>query len=308
MQKSTVLLSGATGFLGSHLAEYFSLNGHKVLALVRNSSDLTRVKEFRNDNLVLVNTDTDNHIKLLTEHRPSCFIHTAWQGVSVEGRNDPKVQNENIVLTRRLLFLAQTLKIKKVIALGSQAEYGNFHGRISEDAVCKPISAYGKAKLATLDMLRVFCEEHSMQWYWIRIFSVYGTREKKDWLIPSVIRSLLNGEAMDLTACEQRYDYLYAKDFWHAVMKVVQANVGSGIFNLGSNTSIRLREMIEKIKTMAGSSSVLNFGALPYRPDQVMHMEGDSTKFNAQFHFEAETSFEKNMEQLISYYRNQKLS
>ena len=304
MKPDSILLSGATGFLGGHFAEYFSLKGYKVIALVRNSSDLSACNEFLNDNIIFINTDSANYKELIREHNPKTFIHSAWGGVTAKGRNDWNVQAENILMTIRFLVLAEELKIKKIISFGSQAEYGNFNGRIKEDAVCNPVSAYGAAKLAALDILKSFCDLHSINWFWLRLFSLFGTRENNEWLIPSVINNLIANKPMDMTACEQRYDYLYIKDFCKAIEKVIEIKSESGIFNLGSNTSFQLKEMIEKIKTLVNPKGVLNIGALPYRHNQVMHMEGDSKKFMQQFNFTIASDFDRNLKEVVNYYMN----
>lgn len=306
MRPNSILLSGATGFLGSHLAEDISLNNFKVIALVRNASDLSRCNEFKNDNLVFVNTDSDNYKELIQKYQPSVFIHSAWSGVSAKGRSDWSKQVENIAMTIRMLELANELNIKKIISFGSQAEYGNFNGRINESEGCAPVSAYGAAKLATLEILKSFCELHSMNWFWFRIFSLYGTREKNEWLFPSIIHNTYHNKPMDLTSCEQLYDYIYTKDFSAAIIKVLETKSESGIFNLSSNSSMQLKEMIEKIRNYINPNVVLNFGKLPYRPNQIMHMEGDSSKFNERFHFQIGSQFEKNIEQIVNYYKNKK--
>ncbi len=302
MKSTSILLSGATGFLGSHLADDLSFNNFKVIALIRNASDLSRCNEFKNDNLVFVNTDSENYKELIRKHQPTIFIHSAWNGVSSDGRSDWNIQIENISMTTRLLVLAQELHIKKIIAFGSQAEYGNFKGRINEDAICNPASAYGAAKLATLEILKSFSELHSINWFWLRLFSVYGTREGNDWLIPSVIRNAFYNKPMDLTGCEQRYDYIYAKDFSKAIIKILETENESGIFNLSSDSSMKLKDMIEKIKDIINPKAVLNLGVLPYRPNQVMHMEGDSSKFNKQFNFEVKSRFDANIKDIVNYY------
>ena len=60
--------------------------------------------------------------------------------------------------------------------------------------------------------------------------------------------------------------------------------------------------MIQKIKSYVNPDAVLNFGALPYRPNQVMHMEGDSTKFNDQFNFKIESDFDTTIRETVKYY------
>lgn len=302
MKSGTILLSGATGFLGSHLAKDLTSGNYRVIALIRDSSDLSRCNKFKNDNLIFVNTDSKDHFESIQKYEPSVFIHSAWNGVAAKGRGDWNVQVGNIALTTRLLVLANELKIKKIISFGSQAEYGNFSGRIDEGAPCNPMSAYGAAKLATLDVVRSFCEVHSLNWFWFRLFSIYGEGENREWLIPSVIHNTRNNIPMDLTGCEQRYDYLYTKEFTRAVTCALGNQSESGIFNLSSNTSMPLKEVIDKIRNLVNKKAVLNFGALPYRPNQVMHMEGNSEKFNSRFNFSPRTDFDSNIKEVVNSY------
>lgn len=303
MNSKVILLSGASGFLGSHLAKDLSTNNYKIIALVRKDSDLSRFNEFKNDNLVFVNIDSKNFELELAQYQPGHLIHTAWHGVSAKERDDWQIQVENVSITTQLLILASKLRISNFISFGSQAEYGNFSGRITEDAICNPVSAYGAAKLATLSIVRSFCELHSINWFWLRLFSIYGTHEGKDWLIPSVISNLRMNKPMDLTGCEQRYDYLFTRDLSRAIINILNTESESGVFNLSSNSSIKLRDLIEKIRENVNPQATLNFGALPYRPNQVMHMEGNSSKFNKQFAFKIESDLDSGIREIMRFYK-----
>ena len=304
MNPQTIVLTGASGFLGSHLAQELAANGFRVIALVRSKSDLWRCNEFEGGKLVFLNGDAKDCRSSLQKYKPSILIHSSWQGVAPAEREDADIQARNIQYTTWLLNLARELNIKKIIAFGSQAEYGYFDGRINEEAVCNPVSAYGNAKFTALGALRSFCEDHSVNWFWIRLFSIYGTRENREWLFPSVIINARNNFPMDLTKCEQKYDYLYVKDFCRAMIKMLETECASGIFNLTSNSSTQLKGMIETIRNMVNPDAVLNFGALPYRQNQVMQMEGDSSKFNKQFSFKIKSTFEDNIRQVVNYYLN----
>ncbi len=301
MNPKVILLTGATGFIGSHLAEDLSLNNFKVIALVRNSSDLWRCKEFENSNLVYIYLNTPGFTNEIRKYNPSVLIHTAWSGI-VHGREDWNAQAQNIIFSIQMLTLANELGIKKIISLGSQSEYGNFNNKVEEASSCNPVTAYGAAKLATMEIFKSFCETHSINWFWFRLFSLYGTRESDEWLIPSAINNMYYSKPMEMTACEQRYDYMYIKDFTKAIVKVLKTESKSGVFNLSSNSSVKLKELIEKIRAIVNPVAILNFGALPYRPNQVMQMEGNSTKFNKQFNFAVQSDFGDNIKEVVSYY------
>lgn len=303
MESKTVLLSGGTGFIGSHIIEALSAQNYTVLVLIRNKSNLWRLKELNSKCQVLINMDEANFQNEILKHKPEYFIHTAWQGVSLNERDNWIIQSNNLIYTLKMLSLANQLGIKKILALGSQAEYGYFEGRINEDAPCNPTTAYGSAKLATLINFKAFCEENKINWFWLRIFSLYGERENETWLIPSLIKCLLSGQPMNLTHCEQRYDYMYVGDFALAILKVLETECESGIFNLTSNQSLQLKNIVIQIQNQINPNGILNFGALPYRPNQIMHMEGDSSKFIEKFKVSLNSNFDSMLTKLTMYYK-----
>ena len=301
MKIKTILLTGANGFIGSHVAEHLIKNGFQIIALVRAESDLSLCRDFIKD-LVLLDFNSQDLQKSISEYKPTCLIHAAWEGVSTVQRNDWNIQVKNVTLTTKLLTLANTSGVKKIIAFGSQAEYGNFNGRISENYPAKPNAAYGSVKIAAFQILKTFCELNNLKYYWLRLFSLYGSREKEEWLIPSVIRNACNNIQMDLTACDQYYDYLYIKEFCRAIKLAIESESESGIFNIGSDTSIKIKDLVESIRKKINPTVQFNYGKLPYRPGQNMHIEGDSGKFYKQFNFEPHTDLDHNLDEILPYY------
>ncbi len=303
MTTNSILISGATGFIGSHIAEEFANNNFKIIALTRNKSNLWRLNEIKKKNIIVLNTDDPNFAQQIQKYKPICFIHCGWDGVGQNNRNDWIIQSKNIEFTLEMLLLSNELGIKKVIALGSQAEYGDFEGRISENAVCNPNNAYGAAKLAAQHMLKSFCDTHNINWIWLRTFSIYGERENEGWLISSLIKNVLCYRSMNLTKCEQRYDYVYAGDFAKAILRIIDKTCKSDVYNLSSDTSIQIKILIEKILEIINHKGKLKFGTLPYRENQIMHMEGDSSKFIRMFNFSLNSNFENKLEGVVNYYK-----
>lgn len=278
MSRGRVLLTGATGFIGSHLAEALLQAGYEVLALRRASSALWRLQTIQQQ-LAWVDTDQPDWEAQVAGWQPEILVHSAWLGVSAGQRDDWHSQLSNLDFTLRLLQLVAQGPIRKVVALGSQAEYGLFHGRIDEQAEASPNTAYGAVKLATLQVLKAFCQAAAVDWYWLRVFAVFGPREDRHWFVSHVVHSLLAGETTNLSGCEQRYDYLYVKDLARSVVAVLAAPTGNaGVYNLSSNTAVSLKTLVLTVQELIGSQAVINFGALPYRPGQVMHMEGNSDR------------------------------
>lgn len=273
------MLTGATGFIGSYLAEALVAQGYEVAAIRRGQSDPWRVAAVA-DQLTWINLDAPDWEQQLLAWQAEYFVHSAWLGVGVGQRDDWQSQLSNLAFTMQMLQLLAQGPLKKVVVLGSQAEYGTFDGRIDETHPAQPTAAYGAVKLATLDLVHAYCQANGLEWYWLRVFAVFGPRENKHWFVSFVADSLLRHESPRLTGCEQRYDYLFAPDLARAIVQTVPAAPGlSGIYNIGANYATPLKKIVDSLQKLTGSATPVNYGALPYRPGQVMHMEGNSAKF-----------------------------
>lgn len=300
-----ILLTGATGFLGSHIAEVLCSSGHELLLPRRAKSDTWRCATFENK-VKWTNTDSETFESDVLAFQPSVIINSAWNGVSARERDSWYDQLSNLYYQQRLLDLAKQLKVKVFIGIGSQAEYGTFDGCIDEDYPANPNTAYGTVKLAAQQIVKTFCEENHITWYWFRLFSCFGEREAENWLIPSVITRMLKHESeMDFTGGEQVYSYLYVRDLGYAITKVcTQKNAKSGIYNLSSQKQLTLQELLKELKARINPAFKLNFGALPYRLGQPMKVIGNSNKFVKAFGTLENTSFSDGLESTISYYQN----
>lgn len=283
MKLSRVVLSGATGFIGSYLAEELVARGYEVIALRRSQSDTWRVASVQTQ-LIWVDIDEESWEQQVVDLQPQYLVHAAWMGVGVGQRDDWQSQLQNLTFTVKLLQVLRRGPLKKVIVLGSQAEYGTFEGRVDETHSTQPTEAYGAVKIATLAILQAYCQAHSIEWYWLRVFAVFGPREDKHWFVSFVANSLLKKQPPSLTGCEQRYDYLFVNDLARAIVQTLPAADGlSGVYNIGANHATGLREIVDTIRELTASVEEVHYGALPYRTNQVMHMEGNSDKFERVF-------------------------
>jgi len=296
-----ILLTGATGFIGSHIAENLYHNGVELILTKRNNSNRWRCEVFEK-NVKWINTDISNWIDEVIKLQPEIIIHAAWQGVSAVDREDWNIQYKNLIFLFQLFEIAKQSKIKKFIGIGSQAEYGEFNAIIDEDFPTNPNSAYSATKLAASVLVKAFCEQYTIIWYWFRLFSSFGEREAENWLIPATIKNMLTKNSMDLSAGEQRYSYLYVKDIAQYIFNATQVNAASGIYNLSSNESYILKDLITFVKNKVNPDFVLNFGALPYRKNQSMLNASKMGKTNQAFG-NVTTDFEENLIQTINYYK-----
>lgn len=297
------VITGGTGFIGAAVVSRMLQLGWKVTILTRPESNLERLASLSGLEVIGYSGVNDAAItQRLRDRRPDVFIHCAWRGVAGDDRDEKFQVLDNLTMSLTAVEWAAAAGCRQWIGIGSQAEYGNLNRRIDETAHPRPTTMYGKAKLAAGIATLALCEAHGMRGVWFRVFSTYGPSDSPRWFIPYVIREFLAGRRPRLTACEQRWDYLFIRDAAEAMATAAEQSA-HGVFNLGSGHTRALREYVQVIAQELGTTIVPDYGAKPYRPDQVMHLEADTTRFSTATGWAPKTSFETGIRETIAFER-----
>ncbi len=300
------LVTGATGFIGSYLTERLLGAGAAVAVLVRPTANpwriadlLPRVTRITGDLREL--TPVEREIR---DFAPEAVFHLAWHGVAGAQRNDPAQLDANVQTTTDLVRLAVRAGCQTWIGVGSQAEYGPLNRVIAEDAPTEPTTAYGVAKLRAGLAAAELATEAGLRFAWLRVFSTYGPKDSPDWMLPYLIRTLLRGQTPALTGCEQKWDYLYVADAADAIHRVAEMSAAAGVMNLGSGVACPLREVVERVRDLVSPARALQFGAVPYRPDQVMHLQADIARLTRATGWRPVTALDEGLRRTVEWYRS----
>jgi UDP-glucose 4-epimerase len=274
-------VTGATGFLGSSLVRSLLGLGGKVAVLIRPGSRGNKSLP-RHQNLVTIEGDLFRQEEWAKKagdlgFEADVFYHLAWEGVGNTRRNDP-AQIKNIEPALDTLALARKIGCKKWVGAGSQAEYGSLNRRISETDPANPTTLYGAAKLAACVLSGTLGKQLGIETSWVRIFSLYGPGDKEGWMLVDLVKQLLDRQRPKLTLGKQLWDYLYIDDAVDAFISMGQAENARGIYNLGSGKTCSIRRIAEQVRDIIDPSFELVFGEVPYRPDQLMHLEANIEK------------------------------
>lgn len=273
-----IVITGATGFIGSAILEEFLRVGAQVTVLLREESDCQRISTKTGfESLIYHSLSDQNIIEGIKAFQPNVFIHCAWRGVGGDERNEDFQIVDNIPLTLDSVKFAKVAGCKQWIGLGSQAEYGNQNRVLDEGAPLLPTTIYGRAKLSAGIAALALCDTYGITGTWMRVFSTYGPGDAPYWFIPYVLEEFMANRVPKLTGCEQLWDYLHVSDAARAIVAVASNGAG-GIFNLGSGTALQLKEYIELMRISVRSNLSPEYGAIPYRNDQVMHLQADIRK------------------------------
>ncbi len=299
-----VFLTGSTGFVGSAVLRELVERGHETAVLLRGSSR----RLWRVEGVLECTTRIEGDLShvgtyeaALRKFAPGVMMHLAWDGVGNADRNDPR-QVRNIQAATDLFLAATNAGVRHVVALGSQAEYGPIAGIASEDAATKPTTLYGISKLATGLALGRLGAEKRVPVAWLRLFSSYGPGDETYWMIPGMILQLLDRKKPALTPAEQVWDYCYVADVARAIVAAGERGA-AGVFNLGSGSACSIRSIVERVRDEIDPALPLGFGDIPYRPDQVMHLQADISRLCAATGWEPTVGLDRGLRQTVEWYR-----
>lgn len=298
-----VLITGASGFLGSWLCRIIS-QSHEVGALVRENSSLFKISDL--PDIAVFRKPSGLWSNVIEEWMPDVLILNDWWGVENKYRHDPK-QFENVDRLLKVALSARNAGIKTIIGVGSQAELGSVNVDISESTPDNPTSAYGRAKVLSRIKLQDLLEGSDSRFVWMRIFSTYGPLDEGAWLIPNIVDALSADEGIEMTKGEQQWSYLHSYDLANAFSAVISNKKIDGIVNVGNPHTVSIRDVALKIAEILGKTELVHFGALDYRDDQVMKLKPLCEKLTNAGWF-PKVAFEDGIKQTIEWLQRQEPS
>jgi UDP-glucose 4-epimerase len=303
-----ILITGATGFIGSFLLSKLIDEGHTIAIIIRKESNDWRIKDvISNCHVIYGDYDSiENCENQILAFNPELVYHIGWSGVSNDQRNNEKLVTKNIDYTLGLAKILLKSNVKTFVGLGSQAEYGPYNSSINEMFATNPTTLYGIAKLCAYNIFKYFLGNSNIRFCWLRLFSSYGPKDNNIWLIPYLTESLSKGEKPSLTKGEQIWDYVYIDDVVDALAAVGFSNNASGIYNLGSGIGYSLKNIITLIRDKVNPEIELGFGEVPYRNDQVMVLKADNTRLCLETGWTAKTNINEGLEKTINWFLNYK--
>jgi len=299
------LVTGAAGFVGSHLTERLLAGGETVAVLLRPGTAVWRLERIL-PHVIRIDGDLEalaGAESAIRDFAPDVVFHMAWHGVASAHHHDIAQVQRNLPAAVALMQLAQDMGCRAFVGSGSQTEYGRVDRPVTENACAATITVYGAAKLCAGLLGRVLAAGKGPRFVWLRLFQLYAPREGTHFVIPYVIESLLNGRKPSLTAGHQRWDYLFVEDAANAMHLAAVTPGVEGIYNLGSGTAPVLRDILERVRDLVDPALPLGFGEVPYRADQVMHLEADVRRLREATGWAPGTTLDDGLQRTVAWHR-----
>jgi nucleoside-diphosphate-sugar epimerase len=269
-----VLVTGATGFLGSHCLARLVEHGYDVLGLYRERAlqDVPGVRWVRGDVM-----DRAAIRRLLEEQRPKGLLHLAWfvePGKLITDSSNVSWVSASLDLIRAFRESGG----ERCTISGSCYEYDWQFGYCVEDVTpCEPDTLYGAAKDSLRRTFLAYCNVSNLSGSWGRAFFMYGPRENPARLVSSVIISLLKGSPAKSSHGLQVRDYLHIQDVADGMVALFDSQ-GRGAYNIAGGIPTTVREIVELLGKITGRSDLLQIGALPARANDAPLVLGDGRR------------------------------
>ncbi len=278
MTNSTLLITGASGFLGrAALASLSDQQAARTVAVSRSGTSLDDRCQWAAADLL----DQNSVAELFAVERPTRLLHLAWLAAESADRYEDPANSRWVGATRSIIDAFIANGGTRVVVAGSCIEYGPTNGIISEAYEPAPDTLYGQTKLqATNDALALGEAADACTAAVGRVFFAFGPHEDTRRLIPSVALNLLEGREASLSAGTQRRDFLPARKIAEALLALLDTDE-QGVFNIGSGESISVRDLAMRVGNVIGRTDLLRFGARPAGGDHAEELTADISRIIA---------------------------
>ena len=234
-----ILVTGSTGFVGKNLVGSLERRGAEVLTLTDRTGDRTdvrdwqRIKEIGKVNIVY-------HLAAITS-------------VPYSFENPRETYEVNVVGTLNMLELCRLRNVEKIVFASSYIYGHPQYVPIDEEHPLRPSNPYAMSKGLAEDLCRAYHEYYGLECIVLRVFNVYGEGQSDNFLIPSILKQLVNRE-IELLDAEPRRDFVNVADVVNAYMKAGEhSGTDFEVFNIGSGVSHKVSDVVDLILKTAGT-------------------------------------------------------
>ncbi|HWE68379.1 MAG TPA: SDR family NAD(P)-dependent oxidoreductase [Acidimicrobiales bacterium] len=305
-----VLVTGASGFLGSYAVKRLVAEGAQVFAVsssVSATSPERLVEVVEDIELLEANMrDASSLAHVVATARPELVLHQAaftHVGKSFS-RIDENIQT-NIQGTVNLL-LALDGHYERFVYIGSGDVYGDVPVPFREDGPVSPASPYAVSKYAAERFCRMFHQAYGWPIVCLRPFNVYGPHQSPDRIIPELIISALSGRDLKMTEGLQTREFMYVEDVADVFVRALtQPGIDGEVINVSHGEEVSIRQLAQTVLDLMGNPVKALFGALENRPTEIWRMFGDSTKARQLLGWSPTTSLADGLSRTIDWYRSQ---
>ena len=294
-----ILITGATGFIGTHLIPQLIKN-HKVVGISKN-----KIKSSKN--FISSNVDITNK-NLKIKNKYTDIIHmAAHSDVTYCNLNPTKCYELNVKSTQKMLEIARK-NDSNFIFLSSSHVYGNpIKQPIVEDSVCNPSTHYASSKKMSEILCETYAKTYGLDIQVARLFSVYGPKSPKSNLIFNIINQIINNSKIILGNTYPKRDFIFISDVIMGLTKILNSKQkGFQVYNLGSGKSVSVENIVKNCLTISNKKLKTISSKEKRRKNEIINIQANISKMEKEFNWKAEISLKKGLEITYNHYISKK--
>lgn len=306
-----VLVTGATGFIGSHLTRRLVALGAEVHALTSTVSSVypVRLVDLR-DRITLHGgnlNDAGAMDALVASARPRFVFHLgAYTHVGKSWARVDECIQTNVHGTVALLQALARTEYARFVYTSTSEVYGDIPVPFREDAAVDPLSPYSVSKYAGERFCRMLHRGNGWPIVVVRPFNAYGPAQTPDRVIPEIIVKALRKERLAMTQGRQTREFNYVEDLVDGFLRAATVpGVEGEVFNLGGGQELSMRDLAHTILDLMGHPVEAEIGALPDRPTEIWSMRSDPTKARQRLGLPEFRPLAEGLRPTIAWYRSE---
>ncbi|MDA0811656.1 MAG: NAD(P)-dependent oxidoreductase [Verrucomicrobia bacterium] len=296
-QPNTLLLTGASGFLGRECLPALMCAGFTVHAVSREPQEMADVGvQWHLGDLM----DSASIETLIHDVAPTHLVHCAWY--VAHGKFWHAKENLQMVQASIELFNAFGRHGgQRAIGIGTCAEYQFGRSRLGElDTPTLPTTVYGSCKAAAGFALMGCAKLYGFSAAWARIFFPYGPGAPPQQFLPSLLKALRHNAMFEMSDGSQIRDFIHVSDIADAICRLARNVDVQGPINLGTGDARTLRSVAEQVRTIMGSSCDIKFGAVERSSDDPDSIVADVGRLRDELSWRNTLSFEQGLHDMIT--------
>jgi nucleoside-diphosphate-sugar epimerase len=277
-ERSRVLVTGATGFVGSSLARRFA-SQHDLHLVARPGSSLATVSDLVDRAAVhrCDLTDARDTDRLVRAVAPQVVVHAAAYGTRPGQDDVPQMARVNVLGTMNVVEACRGLSMKSIVATGSYVEYGAKSHAMHEGDRLEPVSEYGVTKAAATLYCREAAQRLGLPITVLRLFTAYGPHEPGHRLVPTIIKAALAAERPRLSSPGSVRDWIFIDDIADAVLRIVERPQPGSVLNVASGVEASVGDVVQALRTLVPGAPEPIYGLEEPRSYEVPRCRGDSS-------------------------------
>lgn len=285
------LVLGGSGFIGAWTARALHASGGVVTVAGRDPGRVARALGTAMADVRVILADLGSPAavdQIIDAAAPAVVFNLAGYGVDRSERDPELMERLNARLVERLCARLASVPDHgwaglRLVHAGSALEYGRVGGPIRETGAANPMTDYGRTKLQGTRALEACCRASGLRAVVARLFTVYGSGEHPDRLLPAIMQTARTRARLALTTGRQRRSFTYVEDVAAGLLRLGAGAAAPGaIVNLAADRLASVREFAETAARVLGiDAALLDFGALPDREDEMWHGDVDVTRLHA---------------------------